>query len=144
MVDDFYDDPELYDLVAPRNGEMEAFYVRLAGGGGGRVLELACGTGRLTGPVAASGARVVAADLSPRMLDAARARLGQSPNVRFVQLDMGTFDLGERFDRVMIAANSLLHLTAPGALLGGLRALRVISCPRGGWSSISSCQARGC
>lgn len=123
MADNLYDDPDLYDLVAPRDPEMEAFYVRIAGGGAVRVLELACGTGRLTAPVAASGARIVAADLSPVMLDAARTNLGALPNVRYERLDMRDFDLGERFERVMVAANSLLHLTEPGALLSGLRSI---------------------
>ncbi|HEY9011177.1 MAG TPA: class I SAM-dependent methyltransferase [Devosia sp.] len=144
MADGLYDDPDLYDLVAPRDPEMEAFYVRMAGGGAVRVLELACGTGRLTAPVAASGARIVAADVSEVMLEAARANLGELPNVRYVQLDMRDFDLGERFERVMIAANSLLHLTEPGALLSGLRATARHLEPRAGCSSTSSSPTSGC
>src|SRR5215468_6394304 len=38
------------------------------------VLELACGTGRLTIPIAQSGVEIVGLDLSPSMLDHARKK----------------------------------------------------------------------
>lgn len=114
-MDTLYDDAGLYDLVAPPDAAMAAFYTRVAGGAGRRCLELACGTGRLTGPVAASGASVTGLDLSATMLDAARARV---PGARFVAADMRMFDLGERFDTVFIAANSLLHLSTEADFAG--------------------------
>lgn len=109
MADDLYDDPDLYDLVAPADPEMERFYTQVAGGAGREIMELACGTGRLTLPVAATGARVVAADLSTGMLAQARAR-ARSTDIEFLALDMRAFDLGRRFDAVFVGANSLLHL----------------------------------
>src|SRR4051812_12829721 len=51
-----------------------AFWQRLAAAQDGRVLELGCGTGRLTIPLARAGARVVGIDRSEPML--ARARQG--------------------------------------------------------------------
>ncbi len=68
-------DPETYG----RNG---AFVHQLAGGvlewldarPGERILDLGCGDGQLTLRVAATGARVTGADLSPEMVAAARAR----------------------------------------------------------------------
>jgi SAM-dependent methyltransferase len=108
MADDLYDDPELYDLVSPPDAEMEQFYASVAGGPGREVLELACGTGRLTRPVAASGAYVVAGDLSEGMLTRARVRVHD--DIEFIRLDMRNFELGRRFDAVFSGANSLLHL----------------------------------
>jgi hypothetical protein len=46
-----YDMPALYDLVV-RPGPCERFYRDLAGRVGGPILELACGTGGLTIPLA--------------------------------------------------------------------------------------------
>src|ERR1700747_1765603 len=40
----------------------------LAGGTGDPVLELACGTGRLTIPIAQSGVEIVGLDIAPSML----------------------------------------------------------------------------
>ncbi|GLQ12272.1 methyltransferase [Devosia yakushimensis] len=123
MADDLYDRPELYDLVSPADPEMENFYVEEAGGPGRQVLELACGTGRLTLPLARSGADVTGGDLSQTMLATARQRAnaeGLAP--RLAQLDMRDFELGRRFDTIVVAANSLLHLTQTGNHLAFLAA----------------------
>ena len=58
-----------------------AFYVEEANraGGGSTVLELGCGTGRLTLPLARAGHRVIGVDLSPAMLERARTRLAAEP-----------------------------------------------------------------
>jgi SAM-dependent methyltransferase len=52
---------------------------------GGRVLELGCGTGRVTGHLAARAAHVDALDISAHMLDVARDRY---PQVAFHEGDM--------------------------------------------------------
>lgn len=51
------------------------FWQRLAAAQQGRVLELGCGTGRITAPVARAGAEVVGIDRSAPMLARARQRL---------------------------------------------------------------------
>jgi len=55
-----------------------AFWQRLAAAQDGRVLELGCGTGRLTIPVARAGAEIVGIDRSEPMLTRARQRLRRS------------------------------------------------------------------
>ena len=55
-----------------------AFWQRLAAAQDGRVLELGCGTGRLTIPVARAGAEIVGIDRSDPMLARARQRLRRS------------------------------------------------------------------
>jgi SAM-dependent methyltransferase len=121
-----YEDPELYDLLFPAAKDMasardearrkltlasEQFYLTEARKGAGRVLELGCGTGRLTLPIAQNGIDIIGADLSRSMLDAARARAATAEvDVRFVQADMRHFDLPGRFSTVLIPGNSLLHL----------------------------------
>lgn len=72
-----YDDADLYDLVAPTDAAMERFYVETAGGPGRRVLELACGSGRFTAPLAESGALVIGGDLAEPMLTRARAAVAE-------------------------------------------------------------------
>jgi SAM-dependent methyltransferase len=52
-----------------------AFWQRLAAAAEGPVLELGCGTGRITIPVARAGARVVGIDRSAPMLDRSRRKL---------------------------------------------------------------------
>jgi len=106
-----YDDADLYDLVAPADAAMERFYVETAGGPGRRVLELACGSGRFTAPLAESGALVIGGDLAEPMLTRARAAVAErGVSAEFVALDMRDFVLGRHFDAIVIAANSLMHL----------------------------------
>ncbi|MFD1255122.1 Cypemycin methyltransferase [Devosia equisanguinis] len=106
-----YDDADLYDLVSPRDESMERFYVDIAGGPGRTVLELACGSGRLTIPLTESGAQTTGADLSEIMIEKAESRaLTRGLDVHFVKLDMRDLELNALFDCVIVAANSLLHL----------------------------------
>jgi SAM-dependent methyltransferase len=84
-----------------------------AAGGAGRVLELACGSGRLLIPLAAAGHTATGLDASPAMLALAREKLraaGLARKVRLVEGDMRHFDLGRAFDLVIVGLNSLMHL----------------------------------
>lgn len=51
--------------------------------GAGVAIDLGCGAGRLTTALAQRAETVVACDVSPLMLDAARARIGATPGVDF-------------------------------------------------------------
>jgi SAM-dependent methyltransferase len=119
-----YDFAELYDAIVPP-GPCEGFYLAEARRARGPVLELACGTGRLTLPLARDGHDVTGLDASPRMLAAAAAKAqaaGLSP--RLTLGDMRGFDLRRRFGLVVIACNSLAHLTETEEALACLRAAR--------------------
>jgi SAM-dependent methyltransferase len=107
-----YDRPDLYDLMAPRAPVLERFYVEMACERDGRVFDLACGSGRLTIPLAQAGLQVMGGDLSPEMLQRARRSAeAQSIELDLVQLDMRDFDLnGRTFDTIVVAMNSVLHL----------------------------------
>ncbi|RWD47231.1 MAG: class I SAM-dependent methyltransferase [Mesorhizobium sp.] len=107
-----YDLPSLYDAVVVP-GPCESFYRKLACSTGGPILELACGTGRLTIPLALEGHEVVGLDASYPMLRAARAKAeAKRAKVEFVLGDMRRFDLGRYFALVIVSCNSLAHITA--------------------------------
>ena len=80
---------------------------------GHRVLDAGCGTGMATAELAARGADVVAIDISPKLVDIARARLpeGLAGSVDFRAGDMLAAELGQ-FDHV-IAMDSLIYYTRP-------------------------------
>lgn len=107
-----YEAPELYDL-AFGPGPCEPFYREEARRAAGPVLELACGTGRLTIPIARDGHEIVGLDVSSAMLDAARCKAKQARirEATFVRTDMRSFALGGRFALVIVSCNSLAHLT---------------------------------
>ena len=131
MISDFYDLPELYDALLPATAHV-SYYADLARQASGDVLELACGTGQLTVPIASTGMPTVGLDLSAPMLTAARQRAAaQKVSVQFVLGDMRNFDLGRRFALIFIARNSLLHLHSTEDLLAAFRAIRRHLAPGG-------------
>ncbi len=70
------------------------------------LLELGCGTGAVLDGLSAVGS-LTGLDISPNMLDIARARL---PDVEFIQGDISSFDLGRRFDVIICTYDVLNHL----------------------------------
>lgn len=127
-----YDRPDLYNLLAPRDPAMEAFYLACARERGGRVLDLACGSGRLAIPLAQAGLEVVGGDLSAAMLDRGRHSTGAADVVvDLVQLDMRDFSLDVRFDTILVAANTILHLHKPDDFAGFFHSVRQHLAPGG-------------
>jgi SAM-dependent methyltransferase len=119
-----YDMAELYDAIV-QPGPCEAFYREEARRCGGPVLELACGTGRLTLPLALDGHEVVGLDLSRSMLAAAVRKAAENGiRASFVLGDMREFYLGQRFGLIVISCNSLAHLTETEDLRSCLRSVR--------------------
>ena len=128
---DFYDHPALYDALLPATAHV-FYYVDLARQSSGGVLELACGTGQLTVPIAAAGLPTVGLDLSAPMLTAARQRAATANvAVEYVLGDMRNFDLDRKFGLIFIARNSLLHLHSIEDLLAAFAAIRRHLAPGG-------------
>ena len=81
---------------------------------GARLLDAGCGTGALSVEAARRGAKVVAIDLSPTLVNVARERLPSDidpSSIDFMSGDMLDPTLG-RFDFV-VAMDSLIHYRAP-------------------------------
>ena len=126
-----YDLAEIYDAILPP-GPCEEFYLEEARRVGGPVLELACGTGRLTIPLARAGLEIVGLDASPAMLAQAKQKSAAAGgDVSFVSGDMRCFDLGRSFGVVLVSCNSLGHLTEPEDLQACLAAIRRHLAPGG-------------
>lgn len=106
----FYDHVPLYR--ARRDVE---FYVDEAVRSGGPVLEVGCGTGRITLPIARTGIRVDALDSSAAMLERCASKLAEeTPDIRsrvkLHQVDAGDFDLGEKFGLIIAPFRVVQHL----------------------------------
>jgi ubiquinone/menaquinone biosynthesis C-methylase UbiE len=74
---------------------------------GGRLLELACGTGEMLLSFG-SNFFVTGLDRSGEMLERAKMKL---PRTRFIQSDMRDFEIDDRFDVILCLFNSLNQLT---------------------------------
>ena len=79
----------------------------------GFILEVGCGTGRVALRLAQEGVPVLGMDLSPDMLAVARQKSQGLSNVRWVEGDMQAFELGERFDLILIPGHSFQFMLTP-------------------------------
>ena len=103
---------ERYDEWSADMTEDVPFYVRLAREADGPIVELAVGNGRVAVPVAqAVGRRVIGIDLSPSMLDQARAAAARADVDLDLRLgDMRELELDEPAALVYCPFRALLHL----------------------------------
>jgi len=109
-----------------------AYYEDEAARAGGPVLELACGTGRVTWALAVAGHDVTGVDLSPAMLRRCEAKRSLHPaevgaRVHLIEADMCALDLERRFALCLIPFRAFQGLIDPAdqhrCLAGALRHL---------------------
>jgi ubiquinone/menaquinone biosynthesis C-methylase UbiE len=103
---------------APITGDV-AFYERLARETGGPVLEIACGTGRITLPLAEKGLDITGVDISEGMLTVAQREASLRPagvqdRLTLVHQDMSQLNLGRHFGFIFVPARSFQHLLTIG------------------------------
>ena len=72
---DIYEDAEFYDQEFGTRSTETPFLLKQAKLAGGPVLEVACGTGRLTLPLARAGIEITGLDISQPMLDPVTVKL---------------------------------------------------------------------
>ena len=109
-----YEHPSYYDKCYAGRVQDVAFY-RSVARSAGSVLEHGCGNGRIALPIARDGIPIVGLDLSAAMLDSFRKRLGRETDevrnrVSVFRGDMRTKRFRQRFDLIICAFNTFLHL----------------------------------
>jgi SAM-dependent methyltransferase len=127
---EYYRDGAWYDAEYVHIGGDIAYYERVARETEGPLLELAAGTGRLTLPMArATPFPVVGVDLSEGMIAQAEHKRAQLPRevqdrLRFVVADMRALRLPQQFQAVVLAFNTLMHMTTDQDLEAALETAR--------------------
>jgi SAM-dependent methyltransferase len=132
FIADYYDSSP---IVLERTKDV-AFYCAAARKYGDPVLELGCGTGRVTLSIAEAGYRVMGVDISGKMLErAAEKRAGMRrearERIRLVQEDMTKFALGEKFRTIIIPFRPFQHLLETVEQFGCLNCAREHLVPGG-------------
>lgn len=94
---DFDPIAQYYDYLFPEKDDIP-FWVKLAKKFGSPVLEFACGTGRITFPIAQAGIEITGIDISINMLQKAKEKLAKEPEeirkkVTLIQADCNNFNL---------------------------------------------------
>lgn len=125
---------EFYDIAVPDwPGEID-FYRTLAFEimeRRGTILELGCGTGRVTLQLAKMGIHVTGLDLSPSMLAIASKKSQDLQNVHWVEANMQYFELGELFDLIIIPGHSFQFMLTPADQISCLLSIKRHLAPSG-------------
>lgn len=115
---DFADVAMNYDNYLKTLGRydgFEEFYLSLAKEyGQGGVIDIACGTGALTIPLAKAGYDVTGLDLSAPMLNETRKKLEKEQlQAKLITGNMVDFSIDRRFSLAVIARSGFMHLLTP-------------------------------
>ncbi len=84
----------------------------LAGKKPKKILEVACGGGRITVPLAKAGHNVTGFDYDEYMLGKIQAKAAGLTNINFYRADAVGEDWGKNFDIVILAGNILLNIVS--------------------------------
>jgi ubiquinone/menaquinone biosynthesis C-methylase UbiE len=100
-------------------------YTELAGETGGPILDMGCGSGRVTLPLAKQGHRIVGVDNSQVMLSRGQRKIDQFPKakplVTFIHGDALQTELKEQFKLIIVSYNSFMHFGEQSDQLTALR-----------------------
>ena len=103
-------DPVYYDLTYGRNLKDLPFYEDITKDFNGKVLEVACGSGRVYLELLKAGVDIYGIDQSEKMLGGLMnkaAALNLTPKVSVA--DMRNFNLDDTFDMIIIPGRSFIH-----------------------------------
>lgn len=130
-VDEAVHSHEIYDVINSFDYDVP-FWLEQAKNAKGPVLELCCGTGRITVPLAKSGIPIVGADFSQNMLDGFQKRCArENAFPRSILADMRNFDIPERFSLVFVPFNSFQCLYSLADIEAALACIRRHLSPTG-------------
>lgn len=106
-----YSDGRFFDLESGSLAEDIPFYLEQARISGGPILELGCGTGRVTIPLSEAGFQVTGLDISRPMLDQARKKADQKGlDISWIEADCRDFHLGTKFGTIIFPFNGIAHI----------------------------------
>src|SRR5512144_1928484 len=104
-----------YDALKAQNDV--AFYLAQAQAVSGPALEIGCGTGRVTTPLAATGVDITGLDVSFSMLEEAKRKAeSQDLHIDWIEADGRNFDLARRFALIIMPFNTLQFFRDTAAL----------------------------
>ena len=96
------------------------------------VLEIACGTGRVTLPLSKAGYKLTGLDISAELLDIARKKNVGLADLDWFRDDMRTFDLHRKFGVVISPGHSFQFMLTPDEQVQCLQQVKRHLLP-GGW-----------
>jgi SAM-dependent methyltransferase len=104
-----YADPEIYDLENQDFAPDGQFFLDYAKKVSGSVLELGCGSGRVTIPLAQNDVPITGLDIVPAMIEKAKQKAGDLP-ILWVVDDIRQFHLDQKYQLIFETGSVFHHL----------------------------------
>ncbi|MGE7879722.1 class I SAM-dependent methyltransferase [Peribacillus muralis] len=105
-----YDDPVLYDKENDTYMEDLSYLFKWASNTNGPIIDLACGTGRATIPLASKGHKLIGVDIHKGMLDEAKRKSSTlNLQIDWVEQDCTRLNLNVKSDFIFSVGNSFQH-----------------------------------
>ncbi|MBS4195940.1 class I SAM-dependent methyltransferase [Lederbergia citri] len=105
-----YNDPFLYDKENDSYNEDISFLLKWAAKKQGPIIDLACGTGRATIPLAKEGHQLIGVDIHPGMLNEAKKKASeQNLPIKWIEQDCTKFELDVKSGMIFTVGNSFQH-----------------------------------
>lgn len=96
-------DAHIYDGLNTFLSDLQFYKKWLPTNKDARILELCCGTGRLTIPIAKDGYNISGVDYTASMLKRAKEKASQAGlKINFIEADIRTLNLQEKFDLIFL------------------------------------------
>jgi len=127
-VYEIYQNTELYDLEFKDRDHEIPFFKKWAKSSHGPVLEVACGTGRITEPLAREGIDIIGSDLCETMINKARKNF---PDLNLLVQDCREISFKQNFALIFSASNAMQHLLDHSSVLSFLRSAKEHLTPTG-------------
>ncbi len=102
---------DLYDYYANDDFDID-FYKKLCRGRR-KILDLMCGTGRVSIPLIKAGYNLTCVDYSEEMLEVFKRKLDGAQHAKIFCQDICELDLEDRFDLIIIPSNSIAEIIDP-------------------------------
>lgn len=110
-VGDLIYDANIYDGLNTFLSDLRFYKKWLPKNKEAKILELCCGTGRLTVPIAKAGYNICGVDYTSSMLEQAKVKASEAGlEINFIEADIRSLNLQEKFDFIFIPFNSIHHL----------------------------------
>lgn len=124
-VGDLIYDANIYDGLNTDLSDLQFYKKWMPKNKDAKILELCCGTGRLTIPIAKDGNNICGVDNTSSMLEQAKVKASEAGlEINLIEADIRTLNLQEKFDLIFIPFNSIHHLYKNEDLFGTLKAVK--------------------
>ena len=127
-----YEDADFYDVEFGSRDFEIPFFLAQSLKAGGPVLEVACGTGRITLPIARAGVDITGLDVSRPMIEQARNKShAEGLLIDWLEQDCREMRLPREYALIFSATNAMQHLHDLNSVCAFLRSARNALRPEG-------------